>query len=496
MQNLECLFENILKLNELSIRSNETKLKYINRTNSNTSCNSDTTSSSSSSGLESGYLSSNSSIYNLIPHSHLRSDASITYGYYGKAKTNNPNDTSNFIKKINSNNENISIIDSINHGDDCGFVLSKNECKSANEESIYYLGLADGVSANRQRGYDAKLFPIALLGECSEYLAQNEYNDEPISEEFLKNNSLLFYSKEYDLISNEQDENDDNDDNDENDDNYQDIDESEVEEEGVFNDIYNTESTDNNSFYYDMNNNDLIESNQNSIDESFMKYSILNNDCKLLYKALKSSHNKVIDKNVYGSSTVCLLALKFINESEYKNQQNLENNFSNYDNDSFSGLSGHTALLSTCNIGDSGYMIIRNKTVIYKSSTQTHRLNAPFQLGCTPPELLDHDLYRDKPEDSLCQTHEIKSGDFILLSSDGLFDNLYEDEIALIIDNHIQSKIKLSMDQLDEISDKKLVNPNLITKELLSSCCEILVQKAANAGIKRDDMLIILVYVN
>ncbi len=39
------------------------------------------------------------------------------------------------------------------------------------------------------------------------------------------------------------------------------------------------------------------------------------------------------------------------------------------------------------------------------------------------------------------QTHDIQSGDFLLISTDGLFDNLYEDEIALIITEHVNSKL-------------------------------------------------------
>jgi protein phosphatase PTC7 len=122
-------------------------------------------------------------------------------------------------------------------------------------------------------------------------------------------------------------------------------------------------------------------------------------------------------------------------------------------------------------LGDSGYMLIRNKQVIFKSSAQSHRYNAPYQLGCTPPELLEHDLYRDRPEDSVCQTHRIKSGDFLIVSSDGLFDNLYEDEIAMIITNHIQSR---------QEQDSSAVN---ITKDMLDSACELLVQRAS-LGIK------------
>jgi hypothetical protein len=41
-------------------------------------------------------------------------------------------------------------------------------------------------------------------------------------------------------------------------------------------------------------------------------------------------------------------------------------------------------------------------------------------------------------DDSICSNHLIKSGDYIIMSSDGLFDNLYEDEIAMLINKHYQ----------------------------------------------------------
>lgn len=95
------------------------------------------------------------------------------------------------------------------------------------------------------------------------------------------------------------------------------------------------------------------------------------NDCNNLKAILSNAHESAQEKKVYGSSTACLLSLEFYETSEY-------------------------SLLSSCNVGDSGYMIIRDKKVLFKSQSQSHRYNAPFQLGCTPPELVDHNFYRDK----------------------------------------------------------------------------------------------------
>ena len=109
--------------------------------------------------------------------------------------------------------------------------------------------------------------------------------------------------------------------------------------------------------------NSFGSDNTNSIDNGST------NDCANIYEILLKAHNQVQEQCVYGSSTVCLMSLKFY---EYG------------------------SVLSSCNLGDSGYMLIRDKHVIFKSQSQSHRYNAPFQIGCTPPELLEHDLYRDK----------------------------------------------------------------------------------------------------
>lgn len=104
-------------------------------------------------------------------------------------------------------------------------------------------------------------------------------------------------------------------------------------------------------------------------------------------------------------------------------------------------------------------------------------------------------------------THCLKSGDFLLISSDGLFDNLYEDEIALLVDKHMKSLPSVSSssslsvfihpvqnrgnndiddDDHDELkpinsstcSSNKTVN-NHVTSDLLSSACELLVERAS-----------------
>jgi hypothetical protein len=155
------------------------------------------------------------------------------------------------------------------------------------------------------------------------------------------------------------------------------------------------EEEDNIDQVVDVNVDEGILSNSDSDDAS----SSL--DCKYLYNILVKAHERVQEQKIYGSSTVCLLSLRFMDDDEFDDIVGEDEDESSSLPGRFRALNRSTlsttrCVMSTCNLGDSGYMIIRNKQVIYKSQSQSHRFNAPYQIGCTPPELLDHDLYRDR----------------------------------------------------------------------------------------------------
>ncbi|KJH47773.1 protein phosphatase 2C [Dictyocaulus viviparus] len=87
----------------------------------------------------------------------------------------------------------------------------------------------------------------------------------------------------------------------------------------------------------------------------------------------------------------------------------------------------HQQMLYSANLGDSGFMVIRDGRVIVKSEEQVHYFNAPFQLTL-PPEgyrgfIGDSPDLADKSE--IC----VQKGDIILLATDGLWDNLTEQHV-------------------------------------------------------------------
>lgn len=76
--------------------------------------------------------------------------------------------------------------------------------------------------------------------------------------------------------------------------------------------------------------------------------------------------------------------------------------------------------LRIANIGDCGVIAIRGSDVIFRTSEQQHSFNFPFQLGTGS---------KDQPADAMSFHVKVKEGDIVIVASDGLFDNLFDDEI-------------------------------------------------------------------
>jgi protein phosphatase PTC7 len=84
------------------------------------------------------------------------------------------------------------------------------------------------------------------------------------------------------------------------------------------------------------------------------------------------------------------------------------------------------AILSTVNLGDSGFLVLRGGKLVYASDPQQHAPNTPFQLGTDSI---------DTPGDGVTVRLLVMPGDLIIMGSDGVFDNLYMDQIIAIVAN-------------------------------------------------------------
>lgn len=85
--------------------------------------------------------------------------------------------------------------------------------------------------------------------------------------------------------------------------------------------------------------------------------------------------------------------------------------------------------LVVANLGDSGFVHLREGNVLYKSKAQQHSFNFPFQLGAPGGGAGGNNA----SEAILIERTDISAGDVVVLGSDGLFDNMFAHQIASIV---------------------------------------------------------------
>lgn len=130
-------------------------------------------------------------------------------------------------------------------------------------------------------------------------------------------------------------------------------------------------------------------------------------------------------------------------------------------------------VLDVANLGDSGFMQMRLNAVNAYSDPQTHAFNTPYQLSVVPPSVAARmaafggTQLSDLPRDADVTHHNLRHGDVIMLATDGVFDNLFNQDILRIV-----SRVMVST-QAWEMSESGAVNitPSLdaIIKSPLSS---------------------------
>ncbi|KAH1207942.1 putative protein phosphatase 2C 71 [Glycine max] len=88
-------------------------------------------------------------------------------------------------------------------------------------------------------------------------------------------------------------------------------------------------------------------------------------------------------------------------------------------------------VLHAANVGNTGFIIIRDGSIFKKSTPMFHEFNFPLQIvkGDDPSELIEG------------YTMDLHDGDVIVTATNGLFDNLYEQEIASIISKSLEASL-------------------------------------------------------
>lgn len=192
------------------------------------------------------------------------------------------------------------------------------------------------------------------------------------------------------------------------------------------------------------------------VDPSLMAWALMEGSCKALdqnanmspYDSLIEAYETIRRDNLVecGGSTACILLI--LRETDSQGNSNLK--------------------LTSSNLGDSAFMVIRDSNVVLRSQEQTHFWNCPFQM-CVPPKNIA-DVFQDHPReaDVLSEPFELKSGDVIIAATDGLTDNVFDEKIAEIISKH---------NSTPDIDDQ--CRADLIAKEILECAVQAATSRTA-----------------
>lgn len=141
-------------------------------------------------------------------------------------------------------------------------------------------------------------------------------------------------------------------------------------------------------------------------------------------------------------------------------------------------LNGQT--LQTLNIGDSGFLVIRDGKILHRFKEQLHSFNYPFQLGTASANV---------PEDASYVPIEVKDNDIAVVGSDGLFDNLFDGEILDIVLTQLHSNENIS-ETLAKTAYMKSQSSNLETP-FRRTACELGLVDSPFGG-KLDDITVLV----
>ncbi|MQL82763.1 hypothetical protein Taro_015244, partial [Colocasia esculenta] len=86
--------------------------------------------------------------------------------------------------------------------------------------------------------------------------------------------------------------------------------------------------------------------------------------------------------------------------------------------------------VNAVNLGDSGFILVRDGCTVFQSPSQQHSFNLPFQL--------ESGNFSDLPSAGEVFTLSVAPGDVIVAGTDGLFDNLYNDEVTTVVADAIR----------------------------------------------------------
>ena len=89
-------------------------------------------------------------------------------------------------------------------------------------------------------------------------------------------------------------------------------------------------------------------------------------------------------------------------------------------------LDPSTGELDAANLGDSGFLIIRQGQIVFQSPALQHFFDCPFQFGAAP----EYTPATDYAEDAAVFRVPVQPGDVIILATDGALDNVWPKDMV------------------------------------------------------------------
>eukprot|EP00475_Leptophrys_vorax_P015432 TRINITY_DN21778_c0_g1_i1.p1 TRINITY_DN21778_c0_g1~~TRINITY_DN21778_c0_g1_i1.p1 ORF type:complete len:410 (-),score=2.38 TRINITY_DN21778_c0_g1_i1:239-1468(-) len=85
---------------------------------------------------------------------------------------------------------------------------------------------------------------------------------------------------------------------------------------------------------------------------------------------------------------------------------------------------GEQSRLNVASLGDAGVRVVRGGEVVHKSQAHEHFFDCPYQFGSESS---------DSADDAEVLSFPVQAGDTVVMASDGLFDNVFDKDIASIV---------------------------------------------------------------
>ncbi|ODQ48805.1 hypothetical protein PICMEDRAFT_48108 [Pichia membranifaciens NRRL Y-2026] len=175
----------------------------------------------------------------------------------------------------------------------------------------------------------------------------------------------------------------------------------------------------------------------------------------------------------------------------------------------FGIIDGRTGKLSALNLGDSWFGIFRKDEnsrykCTHQSVEQVYYFNAPYQLSIIPDDFLEIAKKRgskylmNEPDESEEYSYELKSGDIIVFTTDGMVDNVFPDDIEIYLNDNASEGVNLSesLGSLNKIlvQQTTVLSLNTNFKSAFSQKLSSLTGQDYIGG-KPDDITSVMVYV-